>query len=50
MQQILLVTTSLCMALSRLDGASGQGVLRAAGVPLKGSLKNRYRGRSSSAA
>ena len=36
----LIVTSSLCIALSRLDGASEQGVSRALGNVLKGMLKN----------
>ena len=36
----LIVTSSLCIALSRLDGANDHGVSRAVGNALKGMLKN----------
>lgn len=36
----MIVTSSLCIALSRLDGANEQGVSRAVGNALKGMLKN----------
>jgi pimeloyl-ACP methyl ester carboxylesterase len=36
----MIVTSSLCIALSRLDGASEHGVSRAVGNALKGMLKN----------
>ena len=36
----MIVTSSLCIALSRLDGASEHGVSRAVGNALKGVLKN----------
>ncbi len=36
----MVVTSSLCIALSRLDGASGSGVSGAIGNALKGMLKN----------
>jgi malonate transporter and related proteins len=36
----MVVTSSLCIALSRLDGASEHGVSRAVGNALKGMLKN----------
>ena len=36
----MIVTSSLCVALSRLDGANEQGVSRAVGNALKGMLKN----------
>jgi predicted permease len=36
----MVVTSSLCIALSRLDGASGRGARQAVGHALKGMLKN----------